>query len=82
MVEILLERSLADMYHIGKNINTTSSCTGGSQGSISCPLCFSIYINDLPLSIQNSETDMYNTCESTQQSLPESLTVLTCLKCQ
>ena len=49
---------------------------------------FSIYINDLPLSIQNSETDMYsddstiwsssNTCESIRQSLQESLDNANC----
>ena len=51
-------------------------------------LFFSIYINDLPLSIQNSEIDMYaddttiwssgNMCESIQRSLQESLNNADC----
>lgn len=47
------------MYHIVKNINSTSSCTGGSTWIDFEPIIFSIYINGLPLSIQNSETGMY-----------------------
>ena len=47
------------MYHIGKNINSTSSCTGGSTRVDFGPIIFSIYINGLPLSIQHSQTDMY-----------------------
>ena len=71
------------MYHIGKNISTASS--GDSTGIDFGPIIFSICINDLPLSKQNSETDMYADdttiwllvimCEITciQQSLQEIL---------
>ena len=78
------------MYHIGKNISTASSCAGDSTGIDFGPIIFSICINDLPLSIQNSETDMYADdttiwllvimCEITciQQSLQEILDNANC----
>ena len=78
------------MYHIGKNISTASSCAGDFTGIDFGPIIFSICINDLPLSIQNSETDMYADdttiwllvimCEITciQQSLQEILDNANC----
>ena len=47
------------MYYIGKNINTASPCTWGSTTIDLGPIVFFNCINDLPLSIQHSQTDMY-----------------------